>query len=79
MIRKHPRLDTISPPGQIVNPVGVASPVQQEKTLGKEIADYKSTRSEEFKRGYRLGFKNGYIASRKDTQFPPDMGSEAAR
>ena len=40
MIRKPPQHNTTSPPGQVVNPVGVVSPTKQIKDLASEISDF---------------------------------------
>jgi hypothetical protein len=40
MIRIPPQHNTQNTPGQIVNPVGVASPTKQIKDLASEISDF---------------------------------------
>lgn len=65
MIRTPPQHNTTNPPGQIVNPI------QQEKTLAKEIDGFKLDEA------YMKGYKEGYAAGIA-TKFP-DLGSEAAR
>jgi len=72
MIRTPPQHNTTHPPGQVVNPAGIlANPINQEKTLAKEIEEYKkmdannisdfhmTRRMETHKEEYRKKVQNG--------------------
>ncbi len=74
MIRTSPQHNTTNPPGQIVNPI------QQEKTLAKEIGLFQSKEAckEAYKLGYKEGYEKGYKARLDDLQ-QGNLGSEAAR
>ena len=71
MIRTPPQHNTKHPPGQIVNPVGVASVQHQDKPLTKAIDEYKQT--EEYKKGFTDGWNKALNA-----KFPQHT-SEASR
>ncbi len=81
MIRTPPQHNTKHPPGQVV--AATAAPINQEKTLAKEIEAYiEIQHSSEYQKGFHAGYKLGYLdgfKKGKEYSYPLDLGSEAAR